>query len=281
MTCSNQFLSNGWDRNDPGLVQVLDELPLWSAPFGLKLLEGIEYKKGLKVLDIGFGTGFPLTELAMRLGKEAVICGIDPWGAAVDRTEKKLSVYGITNVKIIRGSAEAIPLEDNSIDLIVSNNGLNNVTDQEKVLSECARILRHSGQFIQTMNLEGTMTEFYKVMEKVLKERGLDQCVAMMHVHIHQKRKPLEQYLEEIRTHGFLIHTLSHARFDYRFVDGTAMMDHFFIRLAFLDSWKELVPAGMEKEIFKQIEYELNVISEENGFLELSVPFALIDSRKH
>ncbi len=277
---NDHLLSGGWDRSDPRLVEVLDEVPLWSAPFGLKLLEGIEYRKAMRVLDIGPGTGFPLTELAMRLGKKATIHGIDPWGAAVDRAEKKLGVYGITNVKIIRGSAESIPLEDHSIDLIVSNNGLNNVPDQAKALSECARILKNDGQFIQTMNLEGTMTEFYSVMEKVLKDRGMDHCVALMHEHIHQKRKPLDQYLEALVSHGFIIHAVTHESFDYRFVDGTTMLEHFFIRLAFLDSWKGIVPAGMAEGVFKQIESELNNISGEEGFLRLSIPFVLIDCRK-
>ncbi|MFA6599232.1 MAG: hypothetical protein WCS69_16030 [Ignavibacteriaceae bacterium] len=55
------YLSNKFDVNR--IVEVLDELPIWSAPFGLKLLNAIEYKRNLFILDIGFGTGFPLTEL--------------------------------------------------------------------------------------------------------------------------------------------------------------------------------------------------------------------------
>ena len=65
--------------NNPEVVSALDELSLWSAPFGLKLLDSVLYKKNMNVLDIGFGTGFPLTELAMRLGKTSRIYGVDPW----------------------------------------------------------------------------------------------------------------------------------------------------------------------------------------------------------
>jgi precorrin-6B methylase 2 len=57
--------------------QFIDELPIWSAPFGLKLLNYIGYKPNITALDIGFGTGFPLIEIAMRLGKESTIYGID------------------------------------------------------------------------------------------------------------------------------------------------------------------------------------------------------------
>ena len=71
-----KYLTNNLDLNK--LVNVLDELPLWSAPFGLKLLDAIEYKPNISALDIGFGNGFPLTELAMRLGETSTVYGIDP-----------------------------------------------------------------------------------------------------------------------------------------------------------------------------------------------------------
>ena len=46
----------------------IDDLPLWSAPFGLKLLETLKFKKNINVLDIGCGEGFPLIEIAARFG---------------------------------------------------------------------------------------------------------------------------------------------------------------------------------------------------------------------
>ena len=137
-----QYLKTDWDYNSQRLVELYDELPIWAAPFGLQLLDGIKYKKRIHALDIGFGAGFPLTELAMRLDKESKVYGIDPWEAGVDRAEKKIEFYRIKNTEIIRGVAENIPLKDKSIDLIVSNNGLNNVADLDKSLSECARILK-------------------------------------------------------------------------------------------------------------------------------------------
>jgi hypothetical protein len=54
-------------------VRVADELPFWSAPFGLKLLDLIDYKPAISAIDIGFGTGFPLIELAMRLGDSSAV----------------------------------------------------------------------------------------------------------------------------------------------------------------------------------------------------------------
>ncbi len=61
-----KYLSNDFDLRE--YVIVADECSIWSAPFGLKLLDYIDYKQNISALDIGFGTGFPLTEIALRLG---------------------------------------------------------------------------------------------------------------------------------------------------------------------------------------------------------------------
>ena len=53
--------------DDPLFCAALDELPLWSAPFGLRLLESVPLAPGATVLDVGCGTGFPLLELAHRV----------------------------------------------------------------------------------------------------------------------------------------------------------------------------------------------------------------------
>jgi ubiquinone/menaquinone biosynthesis C-methylase UbiE len=274
------YLKTNWDYNSERLVEVFDELPFWAASFGLRLLDNIKYKKGIKVVDIGFGAGFPLTEIAMRLDKNSKVYGIDPWDGAVDRAEKKIEFYNIKNIEIIRGVAEEIPLSDNAIDLIVSNNGLNNVTDLDKSLSECARIIKKGGQFLQTMNLNDTMIEFYSAMEKVLTDLNLDDCLDAMHNQIYKKRKPLDQYIELIKSKGFSIDKVTHDKFEYKFVDGTAMLNHYFIRLAFIDGWKDIVSNDRQEEIFRLIEEELNRKSQTDGIMKLTVPFVVIDTEK-
>ena len=274
------YLKTDWDYSLEKLVEVFDELPFWAAPFGLRLLDNIKYKKGIKAVDIGFGAGFPLTEIAMRLGKTSKVYGIDPWDAAVNRAEKKIEFYKIKNIEIIRGVAEEIPLLDNEIDLIVSNNGLNNVADLDKSLSECARIIKKGGQFIQTMNLNDTMIEFYTVMEKVLTDLKLDGSLRAMQNQIYKKRKPLDQYLDLIKSNGFSVDNVIQDKFEYKFIDGTTMLNHYFIRLAFIDGWKEIVPANRQEEIFGLIEEELNKKSLTDGIMKLSVPFVVIDAEK-
>lgn len=276
----NEHLSTGFDFNSDELIKLFDELPFWSAPFGVKLLENIIIKKNSTVLDIGFGTGFPLTELAMRFGMSSKIYGIDPWEAAIKRAEEKITFYGIGNVEVICGVAEDIPLMDNSVDLITSNNGLNNVADINKTLSECSRIMKSGGQFIQTMNLNTTMIEFYDILEEVLKELRMDAEIDTMRHHIYTMRKPLDEWVELIEQNGFSVKNIIQDQFNYTFADRSAMLQYYFIRLAFLGTWKSIVPENKQTEIFKIIEKRMNKIAEDQGFFRLSVPFVLIDSQK-
>jgi ubiquinone/menaquinone biosynthesis C-methylase UbiE len=273
-------ISSSNDLNSDALVEVFDELPLWSSPFGLKLLEKVKYRKGITALDIGCGTGFPLTEIAMRLGSSCKVYGLDPWDSALKRTEKKLMLYNISNIEIIRAFAECIPLDSSSIDLIISNNGLNNVADIEQSLCECSRVLKDGGQFLETRNLEGTFQEFYSVMKSVFEELNLSECIELMQIHIHKKRTPINKYLNLLRKHNLNLKSITYEQFDYRFTDGTAMLKHYFIRLAFLESWLNLLPSGKEMEIMKIIENRINEQSQENGLFIMSVPFAIIECEK-
>ena len=275
-----EYLNSNFDLNSDRSVDLLDELPLWSAPFGLKLLDKINFRKGLTALDIGFGTGFPLTELAMRLGTTCKVVGIDPWKAAINRTNKKINFYGIKNIEIIEGPAEDIPLNNNSVDLIVSNNGLNNVNDLEKALAQCFRILRGKGQFIQTINLNSTMNEFYDIFEALLSELNMKSELEKMKLHIYKKRKPLNEFLSKIEMEGFSVKEVEKDKFEYKFTDGTTMFNHYFIKLAFLSEWKKIIPAERQSQIFKEVELRMNNRSEKDGLFKLSVPFVVIDAEK-
>jgi hypothetical protein len=69
-------------------------------------------------------------------------------------------------------------------------------------------------------------------------------------------------------------------QFEYQFVDGTTMFQHFFLRLAFLPSWKSIVPAERQAEVFGRIEDYLNEQATITGKCTLSVPFVIIDCEK-
>ena len=216
----------------------------------------------------------------MRLGNSSVVYGIDPWKEAIGRAKEKIDCYGITNIKIIEGESESVPLDDDSVDLITSNNGINNVADIDKVLSECARILKPGGQFVQTMNLDQSMFEFYGQMEAVLEEMGMNQEIEKMYEHIAHKRPSIDKMKVLLKKQGFIIKDLEYDQFNYRFATGTAMLNYYFIRLAFMDSWKAILPEDKVDEVFDRIETRLNEYAGQHCDVKLSIPFALISVTK-
>lgn len=134
--------------------------------------------------------------------------------------------------------------------------------------------MKSGGQFIQTM------IEFYDIMEEVLKEFGMKSEIDAMKNQISRMRKPLEEVIELIEGHGFSVKKVIKDQFNYTFADGSTMLHYYLIRLAFLDSWKNIVPEEKQSEIFKIIENKMNRVAEDQGFFKLSIPFVVIDSVK-
>lgn len=136
-----------FDFDSDAEASAFDELPLWAAPFGLRLLELVRLAPELRVLDVGFGTGFPLFELAMWLGPRATLHGLDPWPAAQRRAAFKRDHGQLQNVQLHRGVAEAMPFAEDAFDCVISNNGYNNVTDRARAFQETARVCRAGAQY--------------------------------------------------------------------------------------------------------------------------------------
>ena len=256
------------------LTAIYDELPLWSAPFGLKLLEEIQLKKNIKVLDIGFGTGFPLIELAQRFGESSTVYGIDPWKEAIERTEMKIKIMDIRNIRIYKGEAENMPFRDAYFDLIISNNGINNTKDIPAALKECNRIAKKGTPLIFTVNLPDTMIEFYSIFLNVLSLHGLNNEIIKLKQHISEKRKSVENMIKMIKNSGFDIHKIIEEKFYMDFMDGTTFFNHFFIKIAFLDYWHQIVLKKDSRKVFSELEKKLNLYAIQHGSLKLTIPFA-------
>ncbi len=179
-----EYLDSRFDLDDPEIVGLFDELPLWSAPFGMMLLDEVKLEPGMTVLDIGFGNGFPLLELAQRLGESSTVYGIDPWTAAHHRVKKKIAAFNIKNVKLVEGDAASMDFENNTFDLIVSNTGVNNFADVPKVFRECFRVAKPGAQIALTTNPKGHMTEFYRVLKQTIHQLGMPHLLDKVKTHI-------------------------------------------------------------------------------------------------
>jgi arsenite methyltransferase len=268
------------DYGDPELVAVYDELPLWSAPFGLKLLSMVRYRRGLSALDLGCGTGFPMLELAQRLGDSCHVSGLDPWEAAVERLHTKIRVRSIQNATPILGRAEEMPFENGTFDLIVSNNGLNNVDDPAAALAECARVSRPDAQLVVTFNLPDTMKEFYDIYEATLVELRLKRHIERLRDHIAERRKPADVVTQMVERAGFRLEREESDSFTMDFTDGSALFRHFFIQIAFLESWRAVVPEGERTGLMERLEAKLNDVAHGAGMLRLTVPFLALSATR-
>lgn len=255
-------------------ISILDETPLWSAPFGLVLLQNITMRRSMKVLDLGCGTGFPLIELSQRLGNSSHITGIDPWKDAIERCELKKSLIGISNIMLINNKFENVLFEDDTFDLIVSNNGISNMENQHDIYRECWRIMKKDGEFAFTFNLPGTMKEFYSCFKGVLRDLNMSQIIPKVDEHIQIKRKSIDETKNTLESAGFHIKDIIEDIFYLRYADGSAMLDNFFIKLAFIDSWKSLLSQNEVSIVFDILEKRLNAIAEKKSELCLSIPFA-------
>jgi ubiquinone/menaquinone biosynthesis C-methylase UbiE len=276
---AGSYLDFAIDLNDPETIAVYDELPLWSAMFGLLMLKHLPLRPDLKVLDVGFGTGFPLLELAERLGPRSTIYGIDPWKSAGKRAAQKARRWNVPNVRWRRGDAASMPFGDNQFDLIVSNLGINNFSRPEDVLRECGRVLKPSGKVALTTNLQGHMKQFYTIFEKTLREVGLSGSLAALRSHVRHRAtvRGLSALFE--RT-GFRLDRVHRETASMRFADGTALLNHHFIRLGFLDGWKGVLEPGARKKFFARLEANLNRVARRRGELFLTVPMAYVEASK-
>jgi len=274
------YLNHSFNADDPDLISVIDELPLWSAPFGLSLLDTVNLKPNINVLDVGCGLGFPLTELSQRLGCSCKVYGIDPWESAIERINLKIKMYDLKNVIAIKGVAEELPFDDNFFDLIVSNNGINNVEDMQTSLNECSRVSKTNTQFTITLNLEDTMIEFYNLFEEIFIKNKLVEEVNKMRHQIYSKRKPLEEIKKSLSETGFEIKSTKNDSFSLRFLDGATMFNHSLIKYWFLDGWKDILQSGDLQNIFEQLEDKLDKEAKGNGEIGLTIPFVTIDCRK-
>lgn len=273
-----EYLSYKFEDNEE-FIDTHDELPLWSAPFGLLLLKHLELKPNMTVIDIGSGAGFPLMELAGRLGNSCKLYGLDIWSNANKRANKKIKNYGLTNVEIIESSAEKMPFKDLYANYIVSNLSINNFNNVNGVFEECFRVLKHTGKLGLTTNLNKHWVEFYTIFEQTLTELNKNELINR--VRMDQERRGTKESISKLFTdNGFKICRYFEESFEMKFLDGSAFLNHYFVKLGWLSSWIDLIPEEDRKEVFSLLERNLNSYAEASGGLTLTVPMAYIEGEK-
>jgi SAM-dependent methyltransferase len=107
-------------------------------------IAGIE--PGATVLDIGCGAGMDLMLAARRVGPRGRAIGVDMTPAMAEKARASAKAAGLSNVEIRVGDALALPVEDTSIDVVISNGVINLTPDKEKAYAEIFRVLRPGGR---------------------------------------------------------------------------------------------------------------------------------------
>ena len=265
------------DTTDPSFADFYDELPLWSAPFGLLLLERLPMQPGLTVLDLGAGTGFLTVELAQRCGPTTTVIAVDPWPSVMQRLRRKLDRLHLQNVRLLEQDAVGLDLPDASVDLAVSNLGINNFDRPEAVLEMCLRVVKPGGRLVLTTNLVGHMQEFYDAFRVTLIEVDLADRLTALDAHVRH-RATVASLSTQLSQAGFEPGHVTTASFQMRFADGSSLLRHHFIRVGFLPAWRALVPPEALARTFAALERRLNTISAAQGGLVLTIPMACVEA---
>lgn len=273
------YLDRQFSLDDPATASLIDEVSVWSSRFGQVLLDNVPLRKGMTLLDVGCGTGFPLFELAHRLDPGARLTGIDSWATAVERARWKKKQFELPNVEIVLGDAAKMPFADKSFELVVSNLGINNFEKPAAVLAECYRVLNRPGKLCLTTNLEGHFMEFYTVFENVLKELGKEGLLPKLKAQ-EQHRGNVETVRELLEDARFSVLKILKQNFSYRFVNGTALLRHWLTVIGFLPGWRSVLAGENEAAIFSHLEKKLNEQADWDGELKMSVPMLYVEAVK-
>jgi arsenite methyltransferase len=105
-------------------------------------------KKGETVLDLGSGAGFDCFLASKMVGPKGKIIGIDMTAEMVAKARDNALKGGYKNIEFKQGEIEALPVEDNTIDVIISNCVINLVPNKEKAFQEAFRVLKSGGRLM-------------------------------------------------------------------------------------------------------------------------------------
>jgi arsenite methyltransferase len=155
-------------------------------------LHHTDVKEGETVVDLGSGAGIDVFLTANKVGRSGKVIGIDLTDEMLEKAKRNAKENGYTNVEFRKGDIEKrIPIDDNSVNLVISNCVINLTTDKVNTFKEVHRILKPG---------QGRMVISDLVTEKEVHEDSIDSdkwCSCI------DGALTKENYLESIRKAGF------------------------------------------------------------------------------
>jgi len=126
-------------------------------------------KEGDVVLDLGSGAGFDAFLAAKKVGNKGKVIGLDMSEEMIHKAKENAERYGYQNVEFRLGDIEHIPIETNTIDVIISNCVINLAPNKEKVFSEAYRVLKSGGKmFVSDIVLLEELTQEQRNDEELI-----------------------------------------------------------------------------------------------------------------
>ena len=148
-------------------------------------------KEGEVVLDLGSGAGLDMFHAARKVGDTGRVIGVDMTPAMIEKAESGAKQLGLENVEFRLGDIEDLPMEDSSVDVIISNCVINLALDKGQVFREAYRVLRPGGRImVSDIVLEAELPE--KVRDEIASYTG---CLGGAILE--------EEYLQHMRNAGF------------------------------------------------------------------------------
>ncbi len=112
-------------------------------PFSLGAVD-----EGEQVLDVGCGAGFDALIAALKVGSGGHVIGVDMTPEMLEKARRNAASLGLSNAEFREGLAEDLPLENHSVDVIISNGVINLCPDKEAVYRELYRVLKPGGRLM-------------------------------------------------------------------------------------------------------------------------------------
>jgi SAM-dependent methyltransferase len=105
-----------------------------------------ELREGETVLDLGSGGGIDVLLSARRVGVTGHAIGVDMTDEMLELARRNAMDAGTTNVEFRKGTIEHLPVDDASVDVVISNCVINLASDKSAVFAEIARVLKPGGR---------------------------------------------------------------------------------------------------------------------------------------
>ena len=102
---------------------------------------------GESAVDIGCGAGFDTLQAALQVGPEGRVIAVDMTEAMRGKTKAGATALGVSNVDVRHGYMEELPVEDASVDVVISNGVINLTPDKVSAMREVHRVLKPGGRF--------------------------------------------------------------------------------------------------------------------------------------